>query len=313
MALIEGQDLKKNILSNASPTTYSNRCSSLTPASVRYLQDIGVWDLIDATRIQPYHEMQVWDGVTDARISFDSMQAASSSSGPVACMIENVNLTTALQKRLSALGRADIFSPARVESISYGMESAAADLSMWPVVKLNNGRSLSARLLVGADGANSPVRTFANIQSRGWDYERHGIVATLQLSSEGRRGLDHKVAYQRFLPSGPVALLPLPGNMASLVWSTLPERAARLKALSPANFVAMVNAAFRLSPVDLTYLHTITDGQVDEVAWRRQHVQVNEEILPVEVVGVQDGSVAPFPLKMRHADAYTTERIALVG
>jgi ubiquinone biosynthesis monooxygenase Coq6 len=121
-----------------------------------------------------------------------------------------------------------------------------------------------------------------------------------------------KIAFQRFLPTGPVAMLPLPGNMASLVWSTMPERAAKLKALSSEDFVATVNAAFRLSTADLDYLHTMDAGQVEEVQWRRAHTPV-EGILPEQVVEVQDGSVAAFPLKMRHADTYTGERIALVG
>src|SRR5436189_161671 len=81
----------------------------------------------------------------------------------------------------------------------------------------------------------------------------------------------HKIAYQRFLPTGPIALLPLPGNMASLVWSTTPERAAALKKLSPPDFTAMVNAGFRLSSIDLTYLHTLGSGQMDEVSWRIKH------------------------------------------
>jgi len=108
-------------------------------------------------------------------------------------------------------------------------------------------------------------------------------------------------------------MLPLPGNMATLVWSTVPERAAKLKSLSSDDFIAMVNAAFRLSTVDLEFLHQIPEGQKEEVAWREQHTPVDEKNIPMKVVGVQEGSVASFPLKMRHADTYTGERVALVG
>jgi ubiquinone biosynthesis monooxygenase Coq6 len=228
-------------------------------------------------------------------------------------MIENLNLTTALQKRLAELGGAEVVSPVKVDSIEFGKETEELDLSSWPVLTLSNGQRLGARLLVGADGANSPVRNFAGIESRGWDYGRMGVVATLQLEGEGWGGPDQKVAYQRFLPTGPVAMLPLPGNMATLVWSTMPDRAMKLKSLSSEDLCALVNAAFRLPMVDIDYMHTLKEGQVDEFHWRMQHTSVNEHEVPMRAIKVQEGSVAPFPLKLRHADSYSTERIALVG
>lgn len=75
----------------------------------------------------------------------------------------------------------------------------------------------------------------------------------------------------------------------------------------------MVNAAFRLSMVDIDYMHTITEGQEEEFNWRIQHTPVSEQDVPMRVVAVQEGTIAPFPLKLRHADTYVTERIALVG
>ncbi|OJD32942.1 ubiquinone biosynthesis monooxygenase coq6 [Diplodia corticola] len=322
IALIEGLDLEKGRLKDASPTHFANRCSSLTPASVQNLIEMGAWSHIDQSRVQPYQEMQVWDGVSDARISFDWAEVSRKPDQPttIAYMIENANLTTGLLNRLSELGGIRTFSPTRVESIQLGTDSPdGLDLSSWPIVTLSDGRTLAARLLVGADGANSPVRAFAGIQSRGWDYGRHGVVATLNLDGPGRGGPEHKIAYQRFLPTGPVAMLPLPGNMASLVWSTTPERAALLRSLSPADFTAMVNAAFRLTPADLDYLHSIPAGQADEVAWRLPHAAASRpqsaarRLVPTTATAVQDRSVAGFPLKLRHADTYVGERVALVG
>jgi len=157
------------------------------------------------------------------------------------------------------------------------------------------------------------VRMFAGINSRGWDYNRHGIVATLKLEGNGWHGDETKIAYQRFLPTGPVALLPLPGNFSTLVWSTTPSRAAHLKTLSPEDFIAMVNAAFRLSPVDLSYMHTLSSGQADEYAWRICHTPFNAQLIPQPITSIQEGTLASFPLKMRHADTYIGERVALVG
>lgn len=261
-------------------------------------------------RIQPYHEMQVWDGVSGARIEFDWEGGAGQT---IAYMAENLNLTSGLLNRLGELGGVSIFDNTKVEGITFGEETDGLNLSEWPVVQLANGQRLWARLLVGADGANSPVRSFAGIESRGWDYGRHGVVATLQLEGDGWGGEHTKIAYQRFLPTGPVAVLPLSGNYSSLVWSTTPERASRLKSLSGKDFAAMVNAAFRLSPVDLEYLHTQNSGQEEELSWRLQHVTVEPKAVPQSVVAIQEGTVASFPLKMRHADTYISERVALVG
>lgn len=254
--------------------------------------------------------MQVWDGVSGARIEFDWDGGAGQT---IAYMVENLNITSGLQSRLQELGGVSVFDNTRVEGITFGDEADGVNLSEWPVIQLANGQRLWARLLVGADGANSPVRSFSGIESRGWDYGRHGVVATLQLEGEGWGGDRTKVAYQRFLPTGPVAVLPLPGKYSSLVWSTTPDRAAVLKNLSSKDFTAMVNAAFRLSPVDLDYLHSQSSGQEEEVSWRLQHVSVQREAIPQTVTGVQEGTVASFPLKMRHADTYIGERVALVG
>jgi ubiquinone biosynthesis monooxygenase Coq6 len=98
-----------------------------------------------------------------------------------------------------------------------------------------------------------------------------------------------------------------------LVWSTNPALAAHLKTLSSKDFIAMVNAAFRLSPVDLAYMHTQAEGQADELAWRSQHTDADLQKIPQKVLEVQEGSIASFPLKLRHADTYIGERVALIG
>ncbi|KAJ6786031.1 hypothetical protein PWT90_06565 [Aphanocladium album] len=318
VALVEAQDLSKVASFSLPPTQYSNRCSSLTPSSAQFLNEIGAWSHMQRDRIQAFQEMQVWDGVTDARIEFDWQHrggngSSSEGASTMAYMTENLNTTSGLMKRLHELGGVTILDNSRVESISLGEESEDLDLSGWPVVHLSGGQSLAARLLVGADGANSPVRSFAGIASRGWDYGRHGIVATLELEGEGWGGAHLKTAYQRFLPTGPVAMLPMPGKYATLVWSTTPENAAVLKRLPAQDFVALVNAAFRLTPVDIAYMHGQPGGQQEELAWRTEHTPFDARAVPQAAVAVQEGSVASFPLKMRHADTYIGERVALVG
>ncbi|KAK8056166.1 ubiquinone biosynthesis mono0xygenase COQ6 [Apiospora rasikravindrae] len=224
VALVEAQDLAKTRDWKLPPDRFSNRCSSLTPSSANFLDRIGAWEHLARERVQPYHEMQVWDGVTDARIEFD--WEAPSSGRTIAYMTENLNLTSGLLRRMDGIGGTDVFDKVKVENITLGEDKDDLDLTQWPIVHLSGGKQLAARLLVGADGANSPVRAFAEIESRGWDYERHGVVATLEMEDEGWGGHNMKIAYQRFLPTGPVAMLPMPGRYATMVWSTTPRNAA---------------------------------------------------------------------------------------
>lgn len=328
MALIESQDLSKSRKWNPEPNQYTNRCSSLTPTSVSFLQDIGAWPHIDSSRVQPYQEMQVWDGETGSSISFDWESPTSESSPTVATMTENANLVRSLLSRIASLedGNTSIFSNTTVAGIDNGIDHPEGpDLSAWPVLSLSPKsqssetevpKTIAARLLVGADGINSPVRTYADISTDGWDYNRHGVVASLDLSPLEPEGL--RAAYQRFLPSlgGPIALLPLPNNHATLVWSTTIENASYLKSLPTSSLTSMINAAFRLSRTDLSYMLTLPASNPteheDELSWRLQHTDLPSH-LPPTVSSIQPGTVASFPLRHRHASTYISPRVALIG
>lgn len=268
--------------------------------------------------------MRVWDGLSSkARICFDSPTPEPA----IAQMIENQNLTRALLARLDSLEPISLLDKTSVREIHLGPstspitpEPASLNLSSYPHITLSSKNTIAARILIGADGPNSAVRTFAGIQTRGYDYNRNGVVATLKLPSSSAhdpsspRGV---TAFQRFLPSGPIALLALPGPYASLVWTTTPAQSSLLKTLSEEDFTAMVNAAFRLSVVDLNYMFTLPSNQLSEFQWRDSvypstAAEQNGDIPPL-VSSVESGSVASFPLRLRHASSYTTHRIALIG
>lgn len=202
---------------------------------------------------------------------------------------------------------------------------------------------------MGADGFNSPVRSYAGIQSYGWAYDTHGVVATLFHAPRNALQEPNTVAYQRFLPTGPIAFLPLSETASSLVWSTRPPIAAALKALDPAVFAGMVNAAFRLPEVSVRYLNDellqahangapLTLMQFhEELAFRERSHMIDSrsalsssnaldvagippdgaEDYPPLVTSVQPGTVASFPLRFSHADSYIGEgngaRTVLVG
>ncbi|KAJ5606280.1 Monooxygenase FAD-binding [Penicillium lagena] len=339
VALVESQDLQKARSWDLEPTKFSNRVSSLTPSSVSFLRSIGAWEHLDTDRVQDYQEMQVWDGESGSRISFDwSMETPPFEDLPsVATMTENANLIRGLLARIAASGdeNLSVFENMTVASIENGSDQHpdGPDLSAWPVLSVAPTGSaastkpasrIAARLLVGADGINSPVRSFADIPTHGWDYNRHGVVATLALAEPDVPPVpaSMRTAYQRFLPAlgGPIALLPLPNNHATLVWSTTPEHAAYLKSLPASAFLAMVNAAFRLSMTDLKYMMGMdratsaeqTAFHEDELSWRLQHTPLPSQIPPM-AIGLQQGTVASFPLRFRHAAQYVSPRIALVG
>ncbi|KAJ5744442.1 hypothetical protein N7533_009312 [Penicillium manginii] len=336
VALVESQDLRKARGWNLDSTQFSNRVSSLTPSTVEFLRKINAWEHLDVDRVQEYQDMQVWDGETGSRISFDWSTETSpfEDMRTVATMTENANLVRGLLSRIEASGDENLtlFSNTTVASIENGsdLQNEGPDLSAWPIISVaptapgaqaQSPTRIAARLLVGADGINSPVRSFADISTQGWDYNRHGIVATLALGDPDKPSFpaNMRTAYQRFLPAlgGPIALLPLPNNHATLVWSTTPENAAYLKSLSTPAFLAMVNAAFRLSMTDLTYMMGMdrTSDQFsheDELIWRLQHTPQQSQI-PPSAIGVQEGTVASFPLRFRHASQYISPRVALVG
>ena len=262
--------------------------------------------------------MRVWDGLSSTgRISFDSPAP-----GPaIAYMTENPNLVRALHTRLNELPSFDVYDKSSVSGIHLGpslddSQPTSPDLSMYPHISLSTNHRLVARLLVGADGLNSPVRTFGGIPTRGWDYDRHGVVATLKLAPSN---LKNTIAYQRFLPTGPIALLALPNRHATLVWTTKPSYAAHLKSLNTEDFLAIVNAAFRLSMVDVDYLSTLPSGQASEFAWRSSinaSALTNSEKqgeIPSLVTSIQSNSLASFPLRLRHASTYIRPRVALIG
>jgi ubiquinone biosynthesis monooxygenase Coq6 len=107
---------------------------------------------------------------------------------------------------------------------------------------------------------------------------------------------------------------------ASIVWSTKPHLAKMLKSVSEADFVDMVNAAFRLSHVDMTYFYNqfVTEGEfpslASEVAWRDDvMVRSTKHPLPPKVVAVQEHSRASFPLRLRNSERYISDRVALIG
>jgi 2-polyprenylphenol 6-hydroxylase len=243
------------------------RVSALSEASRRILTTCGAWGEIAAARVSPYTQMRVWDGAIPAggpgAIHFTAAEIAV---GALGYIVENELVRLALRNALLRLDNVNLLDGARLATLA--LDGAHAEL------QLEDGRRLRARLVVGADGAASPSRSMAGLEVRGHDYPQQAVVAHLRCQ------LPHgDTAWQRFLPEGPIALLPLADGRVSMVWSTTPERAGELLGAGDEAFRTAVTAA--------------SDGCLGEV--------------------LEAGARAAFPLRMRHAPVYTRARYALVG
>ncbi|KAG2211219.1 hypothetical protein INT47_006339 [Mucor saturninus] len=338
IALVEAMDLTGVRNWEPQADNYSNRVVSLTPGSMGFFEKIGVTKHMALDRANGYRDMRVWDGVTGAKIHLDAALLNGSGhkvkENTIAYMVENLNLQSAALKRLDECraqgSHIDLIQKVKVAEIEKKVEDTppkeGLDLHDWPTVHLDNGRKLKARLLIGADGINSPVRSFAKIDSLGWDYDAQGVVATLKLDP----ARPNNTAWQRFLPTGPIAMLPLSEGYASMVWSTSPSTAKALKNVSSTDFCHLVNAAYRMSHVDLKYLYKQIDMNsfksacdiAEEYNWREsvakkslndQEILDREYSLPPQVVQVQEKSRASFPFKLRNSESYVADRVALVG
>jgi len=240
------------------------RVSALSRASQRILQAAGAWDAI-ARRASAYTRMVVWDAGSEPdaadALCFDAAETGEPDLGHI---VENARVQTAL------LDSPLLEGVARFETRLESLELQPGRVR----VTLGDGRQLACRLLVGADGATSRTRELAGIGRAGWAYGQSAVVA--QLGCERPHG---ETAWQRFLPSGPIALLPLRDGSVSLVWSTSAQQAGELVEAPVSEFNRLVTEA--------------SDAVLGRLECR--------------------GRRAAFPLGLWHAKHYVREGLALVG
>ena len=238
------------------------RVSALTPASRAILAGLGIWSHLAPGRVSAFTEMHVWDRPGRGEIHFDAAEVGMPALGYI---VENRVLAAAIEARLSELESVSWIRPARLEGVRLQGKSVELDL--------DDGR-VGASLVVGADGSGSRTRELAGIARRGGDFGQRAVVATL----ETERGHGN-TAWQRFLPRGPLALLPLCGGRVSIVWSTEPGHATYLCEMHESAFEAELGVAtgHRLGRLRL------------------------------------EGGRSSFALRHLRAERYVAERVALVG
>ncbi|EDP58063.1 FAD-dependent 2-octaprenylphenol hydroxylase [Vibrio sp. AND4] len=268
-ASFKDSDLRLAVIEGAVPNDTLNelpdvRVSALSRSSETILRNLGAWQGIEQRRASPYHAMEVWEQDSFAQIAFDAQSMAQPDLGHI---VENRVIQLALLEQVQKQDNVTLFMPARCASLAVGEQES------W--LTLDNGQAMTAKLVVGADGANSWLRNQMDIPLTHWDYGHSALVANVKTAEP------HScVARQIFTPHGPLAFLPLSEpNMCSIVWSTDPNRADQLLAMNEQEFNKVLTSEF--------------DGRLGLC----------------EVVGER----AAFPLKMRYARDFVVERVALVG
>jgi len=242
------------------------RVSAIVLGNVRMLQGLGVWDHI--TDVGPMHSMKIWDDQRSGGIRFDASELGSGqrSEEALGYLVENSKLQAGLLKVFHQHDSLELCCPASIESVTWKSEHVE--------VTLDDGQGFSAPLIIGADGAHSWLREQAEVGCYSHDYGQQGIVATVRPQMN-----HHGVAFQRFLPTGPLAMLPMSDGLCSIVWSAKNEEADRLMALDDMAFLEDLNLTF--GPVL---------GRIEEA-----------------------GERAAFPLVARLARHMVRHRMALIG
>ncbi|SDU25841.1 FAD-dependent monooxygenase [Halopseudomonas salegens] len=238
VALLDAQALPSDFPEPAVASGFDARVSALSAASEHLLRHLGAWQRLPADTAFAYQQMQVWDAEGTGHIGFT---AAALNEPRLGHIIENRHIQQALQAsidntRVSLLGGRKVITLVREDDA-------------WRL-NLETGESLRAPLIIAADGARSRLRDLAGMATREWDYLHHALVTTVE-TTEAHQA----TAWQRFLPSGPLAFLPLPSrggrHYCSIVWSLLPDAADAVMAMDDAAFCRALGDAFeqRLGPV----------------------------------------------------------------
>jgi 2-octaprenylphenol hydroxylase len=200
------------------------RVSAINRFSLERFKQFGIMQSPLAERACAFEKMFVWDRTGLGQIQFDSAELGLPMLGAI---IENSVLQQMLLDTVKVAANIAYLCPEEIAEIHYPVEEVSADAEQQKKAQpvstliLSSGRRLSAKLLVGADGANSRVREIASIQRNQQSYQQHALVCNVRTSES-----HENAAWQCFMPSGPLALLPLFNGYSSIVWS-LDESAAR--------------------------------------------------------------------------------------
>lgn len=200
------------------------RVSAIVQGNVQILQSVGVWQYLK-DKVGDMTSMQILDGQAQGGIAFESLDIGEDKLG---VLLENEHLIEALHDTIHESAAIELLCPESVKKVVWKRSHVE--------VLLASGRLLHTPLIVGADGGRSWLREQADIDVFKRDYQQKGIVATVK-----PRFSHQNTAVQRFLDTGPLALLPMKNDVCSIVWSASNERADELLVLSDKDFLHELN------------------------------------------------------------------------
>lgn len=203
------------------------RVSAIVAGTAEALRGIGVWPYVK-DKAGSIDSMRIWDNQRFGSIRFEAEEVGRDTLGYI---VENSVLLSAMLEVVHASENIEWCCPASVESVQWKAGCVEASL--------DDGRVFTTPLIVGADGGRSWLRSQAHVPAWSHRFEQQGIVATIQPQFSHQN-----CAYQRFLPAGPLAFLPLTDGLCSIVWSARDTEADRLMALDDNTFLAELQAAF---------------------------------------------------------------------
>ncbi len=210
--------------------SFDDRSTALSRSTQRMFEAMGLWDDVVAAST-PISKIHVSD---KGRFGFSHIDAAEQGVEALGYVVINRVLGKVLQSSLDAADGVDIFCPARIESIDLGPEQATAKLS-----SDDGEKTLTCKLLVAADGANSSVREMMGISAQKREYAQRAVIGNLL----PEKPIDNR-AFERFTPQGPLAILPVADGRAGFVWTVAEDDANRVLELGDDEFLAEIQAQF---------------------------------------------------------------------
>lgn len=203
------------------------RVYAFAPDNAQLLRTLGVWPAVLAARACAYRRMRVWDAAGGEELQFDADRLGREQLGWI---VENDLLVDRLWAALPAAG-VQLCCPARVDALEQDADGVR--------VRLEDGRRLDAALAIAADGADSTLRRLAGVEVSRQEYGQRGVVAYIDTEQDNQA-----TAWQRFLTTGPLAVLPAGTRRSSIVWTLPDAEAERVLALDEAAFNAELTRAF---------------------------------------------------------------------
>eukprot|EP01038_Epipyxis_sp_PR26KG_P009528 gene9528-12835_t len=328
------------------------RVYAISPKTKNVLESLGAWKYIEE-RSHPFNTMQIWESSGPGMVRFGGGNRQ-----PLAYICEDSTIQQAIYK--SIFENASViknntdnidaknykFPEFYFESTITNMERSGSNSIISIKNKVDNTSNIfHTKLLIGADGAQSTIRRMSSIGSWGWGYGQEALVATIKVEQP----VKSYTAWQKYLPGGPLALLPLWDDYYSIVWSVSITESKRLRQLSKEDFIKELNETMQamqstnrwagmnihpsntnnfppflnilsniLSSSSSSPVHGITNKIMKELSFLSDTIIASSLLhdpfqFPPKIISIENNSIISFPLSFQQANTYAIPGIALVG